>query len=237
MGNEPVKEKSVQSKIGSYISSLLRDHFGKGPTSVYVTIKKPYVIVHVRGFLAPTEKILVKQKQSRRVLETRDLLMEDLKQAIKLELWKIANLDVKQIFTDWNLENKTGVFIALLEQEEGDEHFDWPENIDMEAFKSEAIDASQKAQKKPENINVSWLNDRSILIARSGLFVEIEKELIKNGFIEELRLAKRPLETRLIKQSNLESILQQNIHEVFVDWDFQNDKGYMVLILAKNKNE
>lgn len=234
MKKELEKEKSAQSKIGSYISSLLRDHFGKGPTSVYVTIKHPYVVVHVRGFLAPTEKILVKQKQSRRVLETRDLLLDDLKQSIQLEMWKIASLDIKQIFTDWNLKNQTGVFIALLEPEPSDNDGVWPEDIDIEAFKLEATDASQKAQKKPETMNVTRLNDRSIMIARTGLFVEIEKELIKNGYIEELRIAKRPLETRLIKQSKLESILKQNIDEVFVDWDFENDAGYMVLILAKN---
>ncbi|MGK7376763.1 Na-translocating system protein MpsC family protein [Planococcus sp. 1R117A] len=51
--------KSVQTEIGGYISTLLRMHFGKGPTSVFVTIKFPFIPVHIRGFLEPTEKSLL----------------------------------------------------------------------------------------------------------------------------------------------------------------------------------
>src|SRR5690606_34465422 len=46
-------EKTIHTEVGSYISTLLRDHFGKGPTSVFVTVKPPFITIHLRGFLAP----------------------------------------------------------------------------------------------------------------------------------------------------------------------------------------
>ena len=41
--------KTIQSEIGGYVSTLIREHFGKGPTSVFVIVKPPFVVVHVRG--------------------------------------------------------------------------------------------------------------------------------------------------------------------------------------------
>lgn len=56
--------KSVESEISGYISTLLRQNFGKGPTSVYVTLSGPFMTIHFRGFIAPMEKILLKKMKT-----------------------------------------------------------------------------------------------------------------------------------------------------------------------------
>ena len=230
-------EKTIQAQVGGYVSTLMRDHFGKGPTSVYVTIEPPFITVHLRGFLAPTEQILLKQLETRRVMETRDLLMNDLKAEIKLELWKIAEFDVQELYADWDLDKKTGLIIAVLDEKTTDQNLPWPENIDEKAVYQEINEASRKAQKTPESTEIVWLNDRTVLIKRLGIFVEIEKELIKGGFIEELKLVKRPLEQRLLSQANLNALFKKDILEVFVDWNFEGDRGYMVLLLEAKKQQ
>ncbi|MDN3436616.1 Na-translocating system protein MpsC family protein [Planococcus sp. APC 3900] len=53
------KEKTTESEVSGYISGLFRTHFGKGPASVFVAIRKPFVVIHLREFLAPTEKVLM----------------------------------------------------------------------------------------------------------------------------------------------------------------------------------
>lgn len=230
-------EKTIQTQVGGYISTLMRDHFGKGPTSVYVIIEPPFITVHLRGFLTPTEQILIKQQESRRVMEIRDLLMNDLKADIKLELWKIAEFDVQEVYADWDLDKKTGLIIAVLDQKPTDQKLPWPENVDEKAVYEEIIEASRKAQKTPESTEIYWLTDRTVLIKRSGIFVEIEQELIKGGFIEELKLVKRPLEHRLLAQAKLDAIFENKILETFVDWNFEGDKGYMVLLLEAKKRQ
>jgi uncharacterized protein YbcI len=229
------KEKTIQSEIGSYISTLLRDNFGKGPTSIFVSIAKPFITIHIRGFLTPTENVLLKQNEPNRILKIRDLLMNNLISEIKLALWKIGELDVKEVYADWNLESKSGMIIVELDEETDPSTFEWPGNVDEKAFQKEMIKASIKAQKEPGKTEVYWLNDRTILCRRVEILVEIEKELIKNGFSEELKLAKRPLERKVLADVQLEAVLKRNIADTFVEWNFETDKAYTVFVLEAAK--
>ncbi|MDQ0429304.1 uncharacterized protein YbcI [Planomicrobium stackebrandtii] len=224
-------EKNIEAEAGGYISGLLRTHFGKGPASVIVDVHKPFVLIHLREFLAPTEKVLMAQNEAIQVQKIRDLLMAELNDEIKLGLLKSAELDIKEVYADWNLKNKTGLLILAL-NEEGDEQIsEWPVGINKSAFCQEVADVSKKAQKEPEKTEVFWLNAETVLIRRTGIFVEIEKELIKNNFTEVLKLAKRPLESKLINSSSFERILKRDIIEAFTDWDFKEDIGYTVLMI------
>jgi len=230
------KEKMIHTEIGSYISTVMRDHFGKGPTSVYVAFSSPFITIHLRGFLTPTEKVLLKQNEPIQVLKIRDLLMNDLVPEIKLGLWKIGELDVKEVYADWNLENQTGMVIAVLNEDIEQKNFEWPSAVERKAFEEELVKASIKAQKAPGETEVYWLNDRTILARRMEILVAVEKELIKNGFSEELKIAKRPLERKVLAEVQLEAVLKRNILETFVEWDFNTDKAYTVFILEPQKN-
>lgn len=227
------KEKTTEAEVSGYISGLFRAHFGKGPASVFVAIREPFIIIHLREFLAPTEKVLMSQKESVRVQEIRDLLMRDLKEQIKLDLLKSAELEIKEIHADWNLENKTGLLILVLNGEAKEKAQEWPKHIDKKAFYQEVADASKKAQKEPDKTEVFWLNGRTVLIRREGILIEIE--MIRNNFTEQLKLAKRPLEAKLIYNSSLEQLLNRKITEAFTDWDFKDDIGYMVLLIEAKK--
>jgi uncharacterized protein YbcI len=231
------KEKTLQSEIGGYLSTLLRTHFGKGPTSIYVTIAGLFITVHFRGFLSPMEKILVKQHEEKRVLGTRDLMMNDIKSEIVLDFIKKFGISIKEFYADWNLENETGMFIGVVEEKANGEVLDWPESVDEKEFRDRIIEASYKAEKVPGSTEVYWLSDRTILIRRSEILVQIEKELIKNGFLEELKLAKRPLEHKVLEEVQLETVLKRAISEAFLDWHFDKDLGYIVLLLEPEPHD
>lgn len=228
-------EKTVQSEIGGYISTLLRDHFGKGPTSVYVTIRNPFIAIHFRGFSPPMETILLKKNEWKRVLETRDLLIHELQDDIKKNLWRIAKMDLHEFHADWNLEQETGMLIGVMNQEVQEDDFQWPAEIDKKAFEQKVAKASERAEKKPGSINSYWLNERTVFVKRNDILVGIEKELIAEGYSEILKLAKRPLERRLLLESHPEKVLGRNITEVFLDWNFHDDIGYIVLLLEPVK--
>ncbi|WP_088008147.1 DUF2294 domain-containing protein [Indiicoccus explosivorum] len=217
--------------VGRYVSSLLRDHFGKGPASVHVLIKPPFAFIHLRDFLSPMERILLKQQESKRLLELRDLLMDELRPQIKLNLWKLAGLDVTDVFADWNLEAETGMILCILDEETAQETLAWPEGVSHEEVIKTINRASMKVEKRPGSTAVYWLNERTVLVVREKILVEIEKELIANGFTEPLKIAKRPLERRSLELVDMETVLHHPIREVFVDWDFSGDTGYMVIML------
>ena len=226
-----VKDKTVQAEIGGYISTLLRTHFGKGPTAVYVTIKRPFIAIHLRGFMTPMERLLMKQKEMKRILETKDILMNSLKVEIIQGLKQINHLEVKELYADWNLEKETGLILVVLEEEPDGDAFKGPDDVDEEAFREKIKQASNKAEKVPGRTETYWLSDRAIVVRRSEILIRIEKELIRSGFTEELKIAKRPLEHQVLQEVQLESVLKRSISETFLDWDFNADLSYVVFLL------
>ncbi|MFB5661132.1 hypothetical protein [Alteribacillus sp. HJP-4] len=78
------------------------------------------------------------------------------------------------------------------------------------------------------------MNSRTLVVDRQGILVEIEKELIRSGFSEPLRLSKRRLEKRLLDPKVFETILSTLVIDIFVDWDFTLDKSYIIFILKPN---
>lgn len=134
-------------------------------------------------------------------------------------------------YTDWNLENETALLLAVTRQDETTDSAGWPDEGVKEKVLEEVIQASKKTLKEPEWTNIYWLDGYAILIERSGIMMDLEKEFIKKGMIEKLRLARRHLEQHLMKSPKLKAILKQEIRELFVDWNFEQDKAYMVLVL------
>lgn len=224
-------DKTVQTEIEDFIFSFLHRQFGESPQSVNVAIRNPFIAIHLTGFLLPGEKVLIKRKETKRVGQTRDLLVNGVKPELFQELAKITGCDVKEIYADWNFDKESGLLIVVLDVEVDPVSLKFPEDVDKEILHEKIISISKKTQKAPETIESYWLNDSTVLIERLGIMVDIEKELIKNGVIEELRLAKRPLEHRVMEFFQLEPVLKQEISELFVDWNFEEDKSYMVFTL------
>lgn len=178
------------------------------------------------------EKILLEQNEWKRVLETRDLLLNALKPQILAELLKITELEYIELYADWNISSQTGIFIGIMAENATAENMAWPEEIDRAMIHKKIEKVNEAAERKPGSIESVWLSDRVLLVKRVRILVGIEKALIAEGYDEMLKVVKRPLERKLLAQSGLEKALQREILETFMDWDFIQDVGYIVFILA-----
>ncbi|TWT27419.1 DUF2294 domain-containing protein [Planomicrobium sp. CPCC 101110] len=158
------QEKTIQTEIGGFVSTLMREHFGKGPTSIFVSIIYPFIAIHLRGCLTATEKILLKRNEVNHVYKISDLIMEEMIAEIKLVLSELAECDVKEVYADWNLIHESGMIIVVLNEEANPESFARPANFDEKAFQEELNKASVKAQREPGSTEVYWLNDRTFLV-------------------------------------------------------------------------
>lgn len=91
---------------------------------------------------------------------------------------------------------------------------------------------SQKVQKTPSELFSCQINPRTILVFRKDILVPIEKELIRLGYEEVLRISKQKLEkTYLHNNPHFEKTLRTEVTDIFVDWDFGRNKSVIVLIL------
>lgn len=228
--------KTIHKEIGGYISTLLRKQFGKGPTSIYVTINRPFILIHFRGFTTPMEKILLKQNEWKRVLETRNILLAELKPTIFQELMAIAGWEIQEFYVDWNLQLETGTFLGVMDEQPQKDHFPWPEDVNPDTLQSKLKAVNAIIQRKPGNTETYWLSDRILLIKWTKILSCIEKALIQEGYSEVLKLIKRPLERSLFDQAGLEMVLHREIQETFLDWNFESDVGYAVFVLEAKKD-
>jgi uncharacterized protein YbcI len=224
-------KKQVQMDLASYIGRTLRENFGKGPESVFVSLNETVLTVYLRNFISPMENVLLEQREEMLVQRARDILMGTLIPEIKAYIHILTGVEVKEFYYDWGLHNNSGVFVCI-----GSNTAEVDLNVDYRGKKEveERVRIiSIQAQKEPEEIYSFLLNDRTLVVIRKGIFVPIEKELIMLGNSETLKLAKRNLEKRLLQNNgNFGDILQSKVIDIFVDWDFQLDKSAIVLILS-----
>lgn len=227
-----IEENTVQAEVGRYIAKVLDEHLGQSPEAVKVKMKRPYLLIYLRGFMLPNERFLLKRNEWKRVAETRDLLMIEIKKSLIREVGEIVGLPIKEIYADWNFEKETGLILARMDGES--DSAERPDDVDEAALLEKINFVSKKSQKEAETTKITWLADHVFVVERTGIMVDIEKELIRNGATEELRLAKRPLEHRMVNSVRLEPILKRPIEELFLDWDFEGDKGLMIFILKED---
>ena len=227
--------KQVQTELAGFIGRTLRENFGKGPESVFVSFNHSVMTVNLRNFLSPSESVLLGQHQETMVQTTRDLLMQTLIPEFKAYIKILLDMEVTEFYYDWGLHNKSGLFVCIgsipTESETPNEKkYSYP---GQEILHQEINRISLQAEKTPEEVQSYLLNERTLVVIRKGILVPIEKELIRLGNFEALKLAKRNLEKRLLHNSgNFESILKTKVNDIFVDWDFYRDKSVIVLILS-----
>jgi uncharacterized protein YbcI len=219
------------TELSSYIGKLLRDNFGKGPEAVYVSIGAPFIACYLRNFLSPTERVLMEEQQEDTVQMTRDLLMKKLIPEIKATMNFVTGMEIREFYYDWGLHNRSGMFLCIssdvLQSPEAlVEEYDGKERIH-----AEITNISKQSEKAPAEIYSYQVNPRTTILVRNGILVSIEKQLIRDGYQEVLKLAKRVLEKKLLHNNNhFESIFNMKVVDVFVDWDFDLDKSVIVFI-------
>lgn len=226
-----MSKNSLEKNISSFIGRLLREHFGRGPGNVVCTVSGPYVVSHISNFLSPMEKSLMDSDQTVYVEKTRDIIMETLNKEITSFIELNADGRVEEFYYDWNLAAKTGMMVAILSSSEKENPMPQLNNYEnSDAVHKEIIQISTEVQKPPEETYSIMLNSRTLLIIRKGIFISLEKELIRLGFQETLRIAKRNVEKRLLLQHKpeFEEYLNADLTDIFVDWNFDKDKSYIL---------
>lgn len=215
--------------ISSYTSKLIRQKFGRGPESCKATICKNHMVFYIRGFISPMEEVLLLKGKSAHVEYARTVIighvLEELKGAVQVSF----DVDVEEYYHDWNFNNNSGVIILVLENE-----LDVPipqVSIDLQLLESNIARISESVQKAPEEIIIYPISDNILLVQRIGILIPIEKALIQKGYTDELRITKDDLEkSHFHRDVHLKDIFHSSVVDIFIDWDFKEDKSMMCLI-------
>ncbi|MFB5662600.1 hypothetical protein [Alteribacillus sp. HJP-4] len=104
-------------------------------------------------------------------------------------------------------------------------------NLNCFEVETKLNDLIAKEEKKPEGTKAYWPSDHIIVVYHYGVLGGLEKEFIKEGYTAEVKIKKRKIEKQLYDLKYLEWLLQKQVHEVFIDWIFNLDCGYNVLLI------
>lgn len=232
MGMINLDINKTRTELASYIGKLLRDYYGKGPESVYVSINETAITIYLRQFISPMEKALIMQNKEDVVQETRDILMTSLIPEMKATIKIMTGMEIEEFYFDWGMDNFSGIMTGITSDKSSLTHLT-EMNFPGKAELHEEINViSNHAEKVPAETLSFQLNERTVVVIRNGILVNIERELIRMGQRELLRLAKRRLEKRLLHNNNrFDSILNSEVIDIFVDWNFDHDRSVIVFIL------
>ncbi len=150
---------------------------------------------------------------------------------LKIQIEKWTGREYQHFFYDWDIETNGGIIVATRETIIALEQEEFPQKInELVSMVTESI------QKLPNTVKTVTMNNRTLVIYRDGILVDIEKEIYKLDQTEILRRAKSNLEKQALRKAfDKEShLLEGVVQEVFADWEFETDRSIIVVIIDPN---
>ncbi|PLT46011.1 hypothetical protein B8V81_4442 [Paenibacillus pasadenensis] len=222
-----MENRMAMTQLTSQMGKLLRDRFGKGPESIYVSANEVCVSMHFRQFVSVVEKIMLQQNKDEAVRDTRQLVMDLIVPEFKALILRTLGLELQHIYYDWNLDNHSGIMIGLVDSSLFDRYQESYRGKEYIHRQVERISA--EAEKMPDAMHSFWTNARTLVIVRSGILIKLEKELLRAGYEPALRVAKRALEkSLLVTEVDMIEALGRTSDGIYLDWKFDQDQSIIV---------
>ncbi|GIP22004.1 DUF2294 domain-containing protein [Paenibacillus sp. J22TS3] len=222
--------QQLHQLIASFTGKMFRDHFGKGPESVIVSINHKFITIYLKNFLIPTERVLLQQNQELMIRQIRSRMMRQIIPELRSYLGDVLQEYPEEILYDWDYESRNGMLVALFPNilECGDTAVKaYRGRLEIER---ELMRISGRIQQEPAEISSYEINPRTWLVVRSGILGDLEKELIRMELGDLLGDVKRRLEKSYIKDSPvISSVLSRSIADCFIDWDYARDRSITVI--------
>ncbi|WP_257984304.1 DUF2294 domain-containing protein [Neobacillus cucumis] len=219
--------------ISSLTSKMLRKNFGRGPESCSAFANDRFLVFYIRGFMSPLESTLLEHGNSDNIEISRDIVMKTVLNQLKGILELEFEQDIESFYHDWNYPQNTGMI--TIQFEGAITELDYPNqgaNVDLKLIIEEIERISILVQKRPEKTEAYFISPKIFLVKRDGILVRIEKALIAKGFEQTLLVTKDELEkSYLHRDGRFEEIFRNPVADIFVDWDFNEDRSITCFVL------
>ncbi|MEH7417810.1 Na-translocating system protein MpsC family protein [Neobacillus drentensis] len=233
--SSPLQQKLMD--ISSLTSKLLRKNFGRGPETCYAYAKDQFLVFYIRGFLSPLEAALLENGNSDQIEISRNIVMKNVQNQLKGILELEFAQDIESFYHDWNYPQNTGMITVQFEgaiiEKVGPKISD---PVELKPLIDEVERISVLVQKRPEKTEAYFIPPKIYLIIRDGILIQIEKALIEKGYEQTLMVTKDELEkSYLHRDGRFEEIFSNPVADIFVDWDFSEDRSIMCFVLKDNR--
>lgn len=217
--------------LSSTLSKLLKQRFGKGPETCYVTLHSNRLVIFIKKYRTPAEDVLLKNNNVSLLQRFRSAVMEEVFFEFSKEAHDCLGISFDSYYEDWNFERNTGIMIL-----ENSESKKWSETTVPPTLKEKLfngiISVSEEIYKVPSRVEIIRMNQNMYAVECRGSLIQIEKVLYCKGHIELLHERSNDIKNSFIKQKEVfESIFSTVIEDIFMIWDYKDDTSYIFFYL------
>jgi uncharacterized protein YbcI len=217
--------------LSSTFSKLRKRSFGKGPETCTVILKGNRFYVYMRNFITPAEEVLIKQDKLELAMNFRSSIINAVTENYLPEVSKVLGVSFDYFFHDWNYEKNTG--ILLLDHSQSG----YEENLDN-TFKNNLFtlieNVGSSYYKKPASLKVIKFTQNICAIESTEVLLPLERLVYEKGSYELLLHQAREIKNGYWKnKEQFEGIFTRLIEDMFMMWDYKNNRNYLVFIFNK----
>lgn len=214
--------------LSSSLSKRLKQKFGKGPESCFASFKDDMVSIHIKKFITPAEEVLMESENSTLALQFRSVIIQAILNEFIAEIMCDYQIQIESAFHDWNYEINSGMILFKMNQQtlNGTEYQPISENNKIIKTLQHV---TSNIHKVPTDCKLHRLNANTFVIECREIMLDIEKVLYKKGYEEILIERSKEIKNSYLQHISLfEDSFGRTIESIFIMWDYENDKGFIV---------
>lgn len=221
------------TNLSSTFSKLLKRRFGKGPETCHVILKGNRFYVYMRNFITPAEEVMMNNDQMELALHFRTAVINSVIEEFIPELEDVLGISFDYFYHDWNYDKNTGILL-----------FDHDQNNEEKVvirYQSELFHLIENVgshyHKKPSSIKIVKFTQNICAIESKEVILPLERLVYKKGNVDLLYHHACEIKDGYWKnKEKFENLFNRLIEDIFIMWDYKNNKHYLVFIFSKFYN-
>jgi len=224
-------EQETLLHLSSTFSKLLKRSFGKGPESCFVSSHDSRLIIVIRHFLTPPEEVLLQKQKIGLIDRFRSAVMDVVVDEFTEEVSRVFGDSYPSYYADWDYTTNSA--LILLEGQGKKPWLDYRSYTRFQELLSEEISKlSAGLQKRPSMIDVVKVHQNLVVTVCEGVLMPFEKVMYEQKHYALLSERSREIKQGFVAKLNeFEHVFGRKIANLYLTWDYKNDKSHMFFSL------
>lgn len=185
----------------------------------------------MRNFITPAEEVLLNQGNLELVHNFRSAVINAVTQEFIPEVSMALGITFDSFFHDWNYDKNTG--ILLLEQAQSNHEEKIDNSLQTSLFHLMESVASYY-HKKPADMKIVKFTQNICAIESKEVLLQLERLVYEKGNVDLLLYQAWSIKDGYWKnKEQFEKLFNRLIEDMFIMWDYKNNRNYLVFIFNK----
>ncbi|WP_160725405.1 Na-translocating system protein MpsC family protein [Bacillus sp. USDA818B3_A] len=217
--------------LSSSVSRIIKRGFGKGPETCYTVLKENRLYVYIRNFMTSAEEILINNNEYNLVMKFRSSVITALSKELVQEATQLLGITFESLYQDWNFHSNTGILMLMNDS--------YVSSVKIEdSFERKLLQlvrtVGSQLHKTPSELKVIKYTLNSCVIEAKRVMLPIETLLSDKGESDLLITHGREIKNGYYLHRELfEEMFNRSIEDIFMMWDFNSNKSYLIFSFNK----